>query len=154
MRELFGRLVVPGEPPTRRRARISELSDRVRAVVEPFVAARLLVADRDDASREPVIEVAHESLLTHWPRLEAWTADDRRWLEQLQHLAAAAHSWDEHDRLDDDVYRGARLEAALEALPEARGALSSVERVPRSRLRSATARCRRAGGRHVGYAAS
>ena len=87
-RRLFGRLVAPGdrEPDTRRRARLSELSPRSRALAAQLVDARLLVADRDPATREPTIEVAHEALLTNWARLAGWIAGDRRWLLQLQHL--------------------------------------------------------------------
>ncbi|HEY7627087.1 MAG TPA: protein kinase, partial [Ilumatobacteraceae bacterium] len=70
-RQLFGRLIVPGQgaPDTRRRARIGELSESDRIVADRFVDARLLVADRDMATREPVIEVAHEALFSNWPRL-------------------------------------------------------------------------------------
>ena len=68
-RQLFGRLVAPGlgAPDTRRRARFRELSETDRTVADRFVQARLLVADRDIATREPVIEVAHEALLANWP---------------------------------------------------------------------------------------
>ena len=64
-RELFARLVAPGlgSPDTRRRTRLGELSEASREVAGVFVEARLLVADRDLATREPVVEVAHEALL-------------------------------------------------------------------------------------------
>ena len=119
-RELFGRLISPGHggPDTRRRARHGELSEPARTVADRFVAARLLVADRDVATREPVIEVGHEALLTSWPRLREWLDADRRWLAQLQHLATAARNWSESDRADGELYRGSRLEAVVEALPE------------------------------------
>ena len=64
-----------------------------RAVAAQLVDARLLVADRDQATREPTIEVAHEALLTRWDRLAGWIADDRRWMTQLHHLATAARAW-------------------------------------------------------------
>ena len=129
-RELFARLVTPGEgtADTRRRARIGELSAEGSAVADRFVAARLLVSDREVESREPVVEVAHEALLSRWPRLHGWVDDDRRWIAQLQHLAAAARTWDGADRPDGDLYRGSRLEAAIEALPEHESELAPVER--------------------------
>ncbi len=128
-RQLFGRLVTPGQgaPDTRRRARISELSEADHLVADRFVQARLLVADRDLATREPVIEVAHESLLINWPRLREWLEADRRWLAQLQHLATATRSWNEALRPDGELYRGSRLEAVLEALPDHSQQLSSDE---------------------------
>ena len=128
-RELFSRLVTPGDgiPDARRRARLSELSAGGRAVADAYVAARLLVTDRDQATREPTVEVAHEALLTRWPRLAAWIDADRRWLTQLQHLAVAARAWDEHDRPAADLYRGVRLEAAIEAIETEGRTVSDVE---------------------------
>jgi DNA-binding SARP family transcriptional activator/outer membrane protein assembly factor BamB/energy-coupling factor transporter ATP-binding protein EcfA2 len=117
-RELFGRLVTPGigGPDTRRRARVGELSDDAKDVAEAFVAARLLVFDRDDQTREPTVEIAHEALLTRWARLAEWIEEDRQWLRQLQQLSGAAAAWEERGRNDADLYRGARLEAAIEAV--------------------------------------
>jgi len=129
-RQLFGRLVSPGQgsPDTRRRARFGELSEVDGEVADLFVRARLLVADRDQATREPVVEVAHEALLTSWPRLRGWLEADRAWIAQLQHLAAANREWREAGRGDAELYRGARLETVLEALPEHDGQLSPDER--------------------------
>jgi DNA-binding SARP family transcriptional activator/WD40 repeat protein len=117
-RELFGRLVAPGVggPDTRRRARLGELSAEARAAADVFVAARLLVVDRDDQTREPTVEIAHEALVVRWARLAEWIEADRQWLLQLQQLSAAAAAWDERGRSDADLFRGARLEAAIEAL--------------------------------------
>ncbi len=128
-RQLFGRLISPGHggPDTRRRARHGELSEPTRTVADRFVQARLLVADRDLATREPVIEVGHEALLTNWPRLREWLDADRRWLAQLQHLATAARNWDESGQADGELYRGSRLEAVVEALPERRVQLNEDE---------------------------
>ena len=70
------------------------------------------------ATREQTVEVAHEALLTRWSRLVGWVDEDRRWLAQLQHLSGAARAWDEAGRGDGELYRGARLEAAIEALDE------------------------------------
>jgi hypothetical protein len=128
-RELFGRLVTPGTgvPDTRRRAKLGELSATMRTAAEPFVASRLLVADHDQASREPILEIAHEALLDGWPRLSAWVDEDRQWLQQLQHIAGAAVTWDTAGRPDSELYRGARLEAAIEALPERATALNDTE---------------------------
>ena len=100
----------------------------MRAVADAFVAARLLVADRDPATREPTVEVAHEALLTRWSRLVGWVDEDRRWLAQLQHLSAAARAWDDGGRRDAELYRGVRLEAAIEALDVDGRTVSDLER--------------------------
>lgn len=129
-RQLFGRLVTPGHggPDTRRRARFGELSEPDRLVADHFVASRLLVADRDLGTREPVVEIAHEALLANWPRLREWLESDRRWLAQLQHLASSTRSWDESGRPDTELYRGSRLEAVIEVIPERQQQLSDDER--------------------------
>ncbi len=128
-RELFARLVIPGErgPDTRGRARFTELTREARGVVTKFVDARLLVVDREQSTREPAIEVAHEALLTRWDRLARWIGADRRWLAQLQHLALAARAWDHGGRAPGDLYRGSRLEAAIEAVATDGRTVSELE---------------------------
>lgn len=117
-RELFGRLVVPVEeiPDTRRRARRGELPPEVAAIAEHFVNGRLLVTDREPVSREPTFEVAHEAVFDSWPRLRGWIDEDRAWLLQRQHLERAAAQWDESGRPASELYRGARLEAAIDGV--------------------------------------
>jgi DNA-binding SARP family transcriptional activator/tRNA A-37 threonylcarbamoyl transferase component Bud32/WD40 repeat protein len=129
-RELFGRLVAPGRhsPDTRRRALLSELSPGMRTVAGEYVAARLLVTDRDPATREPTIEVAHEALLARWSRLVDWVDEDRRWLAQLQHLSVAARAWDDAGRGTAELYRGVRLESAIEAMDVDGRPVSGLER--------------------------
>jgi DNA-binding SARP family transcriptional activator/serine/threonine protein kinase/WD40 repeat protein len=129
-RELFGRMVAPGRnsPDTRRRALLGELSPGMRAVADEYVAARLLVTDRDPATREPTIEVAHEALLARWSRLADWVDEDRRWLVQLQHLSAAARGWDDAGRGDAELYRGVRLAVAIEALDVEGRPVTELER--------------------------
>ncbi len=128
-RDLFARLVAPGRglPDTRRRARLADLSAEMRSVADHFVGTRLLVIDSDPATREATLELAHEALITRWDRLDEWVADDRRWLEQVQHLSAAARGWDDGGRSDGELYRGARLEAAIEAIDGEGRAVSPLE---------------------------
>ncbi|MGA9276901.1 BTAD domain-containing putative transcriptional regulator [Ilumatobacter sp.] len=129
-RSLFDRLVTPGDgsPDTRRRAAVGELSSDMSAAADRFVAARLLVTDRDPATREPTVEVAHEALLERWHRLAKWIDEDRRWLEQLRHLSAATRAWDGGGRHDTELYSGARLEAAIDAIDLDDRQVSGLER--------------------------
>ena len=152
-RLLMLRLVVPGDgtEDTRRRVRLSELPPGASTVAERFESGRLLVGDHDPNTREPTIEVAHESLLRSWPRLQGWLQEDRDALRAVQHLSGATRAWEDADRSDAELYRGARLEIAssvLESRPEqlthaerefvetsARRAADQVERDRRSRTR-------------------
>jgi serine/threonine protein kinase/DNA-binding SARP family transcriptional activator/WD40 repeat protein len=117
-RRLLLRLVVPGDGAvdTRRRVRHSELPPGTADIAARFAASRLLVADRDPTTREPTVEIAHESLLRSWPRLRAWLDDNRDALRQLHQLTTATDAWNRAGQLDSELYRGARLETATELL--------------------------------------
>jgi DNA-binding SARP family transcriptional activator/WD40 repeat protein len=127
--ELFTRLVAVGErgTHTRRRVRLGELAHVPDSVIATFASNRLVTFDRDPFTREPTVELAHEALLVRWPRLQAWIDDDRQWLALRRHLSAAADAWDAGGRESGELYRGARLAAALDALDDHRGGLTERE---------------------------
>jgi hypothetical protein len=56
----------------RRRAHLKELSEARQAVAHRLADERLLVTSRDWTSGDELVEVAHEALLRHWPKLEKW----------------------------------------------------------------------------------
>jgi WD40 repeat protein/DNA-binding winged helix-turn-helix (wHTH) protein len=60
----------------------------------------------DETSRRRV-EIVHESLLTHWPRLARWMTQDADGAQLRDQLRQAAHLWDERGRRDDLLWRGA-----------------------------------------------
>ena len=127
-----------GEALTRRRALRSELDlddERVRGVVDVLVSRRLLVTD------ESTVELVHEALLEHWPRLKAWLEEDVQGRRVHLHLAQAASEWAAAGRDAGELYRGARLAAALEWAETA--ALNRVEREFLTESRDAHARATR-----------
>jgi hypothetical protein len=63
---------------------------------------------------EGAVEVAHEALIREWPRLRDWLDDDREGLRLMRHLTESAQSWERLGRDPGELYRGARLTAALE----------------------------------------
>lgn len=130
VRHVLLRLVVPGEgtEDTRRRVRCSDLPPGSAAVVAQLETHRLLVADRDPATREPTVEIAHESLLRSWPRLRTWLAEDRDVIRQIQHVGAAAQAWAAASRADSELYRGVRLSAATEVLRAGSHRFTALER--------------------------
>lgn len=113
-RAIFLRLAGPGEGEelVRRRVPLTELDvDRdpaVGAVLESLTAARLLT------SGEGYVEVAHEALLREWPRLQGWLDEDAAGRRVRLHLIGAVRDWEQRGREPGDLYRGARLAAALE----------------------------------------
>ncbi len=92
----------------RRPLPLASLRPAHRDVVEAFVARRLLAVD------DGWIEVAHESLLTAWPRLARWLEDDATGRAVRRRLGPAAVEWDRAGRPAEETYRGARLMAALD----------------------------------------
>jgi WD40 repeat protein/DNA-binding SARP family transcriptional activator len=118
IKQVFLRLVTLGEgtQDTRRRVPRSELDAlevdpaAVDGVLDAFGRHRFLTFDRDPATREPTVEIAHEALLTAWERLRSWIEDAREDLRQERRLARAAAEWRGSDRDPSFLMRGARLE--------------------------------------------
>ncbi|MEV6948947.1 hypothetical protein AB0N07_44960 [Streptomyces sp. NPDC051172] len=117
-RRVLLRMVEPGQgtPDTRRpltRAELEEWADAdVRVVVERLTRARLLTADEDG------VQLAHEALITCWPRLHGWIEEDRERLRHHRMLADAARTWLEHERDPGYLYRGNRLAHTEELFPD------------------------------------
>ncbi|NNN33787.1 hypothetical protein HLK59_26165 [Streptomyces sp. S3(2020)] len=116
-RRLLLRMVEPGQgtPDTRRpltRGDLTEWTDPdVRAAVDGLTRARLLTVDDDG------VHLAHEALITCWPRLHDWIEADRERLRHHRQLTEAARVWLEHDCDPGALYRGARLARAAELFP-------------------------------------
>jgi WD40 repeat protein/class 3 adenylate cyclase len=119
-RQLFLRLVALGEgtEDTRRRVPRAEVASldvdekAMTAVIDAFGASRLLSFDRDARTGAPTIELAHEAMLTAWPRLHRWIDAAREDIRSERRLAAAAQDWIEADRDASFLLAGSRLEQA------------------------------------------
>ncbi len=119
-RRILLRLVAPGQgsPDTRRPAARGELATLgpgdtagtadTAAVLDRLARARLITLDDD------TVNLAHEAVLTGWPRLRQWIDDDRDRLRAQRHLTEAAHTWQSLDRDPGALYRGLRLSTAQE----------------------------------------
>ena len=103
-------------PDTRRRITRAELlvlvddEEVMDEVIDTFVAFRLLTLDHDRESRQPTVELAHESLISEWRRLEAWLAESREDLHQHRRLQALADEWVKSGRDPGFLLREARLD--------------------------------------------
>lgn len=116
----------PGDKVARRSARFDELGERGKLVVARLAAARLVVTDRDADGVERV-EVAHEALFEHWPRLASWwqeAAGFRRWQESMRF---ALRAWREGGEDPVDLLHGPRLRAAEAHLRDRPGAFTAAE---------------------------
>jgi WD40 repeat protein len=84
--------------------------------------ARLVTAGEDAA------EIGHEVVLTAWPRLAAWIADDRAGRRLHRQLGEDARAWDRDGRDPGSLYRGARLAGAAAWRTDGEADLAGPER--------------------------
>ncbi|WP_406490579.1 hypothetical protein OHB06_00865 [Streptomyces sp. NBC_01604] len=135
-RDLLLRLITPGEgaQDTRRPAPRTELAAGTHGdaalVLERLTRARLVTLDGD------TVDLAHEALITAWPRLRMWIETDRELLRAHRRLTQAATEWQQHGRDESFLYRGARLaswdERALERLNDSERAFLAACRARRA----------------------
>jgi WD40 repeat protein/DNA-binding winged helix-turn-helix (wHTH) protein len=116
VREIFRNLVTAqGTRAAADRAELlsvfGERREEVGAVLDKLVDARLLT-EYEPADTEPPpvahrrVEIVHESLLTHWPRLVRWRTQDADGAQLRDQLRQTARLWDERGRPDDLLWTG------------------------------------------------
>ncbi|HSB85192.1 MAG TPA: hypothetical protein VLD86_02730, partial [Ilumatobacteraceae bacterium] len=135
-RRLFLRLVNVSDEgeDTRRRARRTELeqtgiaAEDLDVVLDAFGGQRLLTFDRDQSSRTPTVEVAHEALLSEWDRLKGWIDDAREDLLTRRRLELATNEWINAGCDASFLIVGGRLELAETWAERSRFELSNDER--------------------------
>jgi WD40 repeat protein len=123
----------------RRRLRLVELEriDGAEPVLAALTDARLLTVSDGE------VELSHEALLQQWPRYRAWLEEDRAGRRLHMHLTESSREWDARGRDVGDLYRGARLAAALDWSAQHSDELSPVEREFVGASRSAAGRAAR-----------
>lgn len=121
-RQVFLRLVTPGEgtEDTKRHVKRSELA--ADDVVEHLADARILTVDDDS------VEISHEAVIRSWPRLKDWLAEARDDLRVHRRLTAAAADWESHGRDDGSLHRGVSLTQATDWAQREPDALNAAER--------------------------
>jgi WD40 repeat protein/DNA-binding SARP family transcriptional activator len=127
-RRILLRLAGPGEGEAmvRRRVPLEEFTtthDQLVLRVLEALADQRLVTKTEDA-----VEVAHEALLREWPRLRGWLEEDVQGRALHRHLIGAAREWDRSGRDPGELYRGARLTAALDWARDHHADLNQLER--------------------------
>jgi WD40 repeat protein/DNA-binding SARP family transcriptional activator len=113
-RRVLLRLVDPAEHEVhvRRRASLAEFDLDSDPVARRVLTQ--LVDDRIVTTNETSIELAHDALLREWPRLREWIEEDGQATRLHRHLTRSAGEWAVRGRDPSELYRGARLAAALE----------------------------------------
>ncbi|MFH8616897.1 helix-turn-helix domain-containing protein [Streptomyces sp. NPDC017979] len=110
-RRILLSLITPGDgvPDTRRPVGRPELvphgpGSDAHTVLDRLARARLVTLDRD------TVDLAHEALITAWPRLRGWIDESRERLRRHRRLAQAAHNWQARRRDGGALLRGGELD--------------------------------------------
>ncbi|MFK8851679.1 hypothetical protein [Streptomyces sp. Ac-502] len=139
-RHILLRLITPGEgaPDTRRPIDRTELATAhcaapgdgpapgaaPDAVLQQLARARLVTLD------DTTVDLAHEALITAWPRLHQWIEDNRERLRHHRRLTDASRNWHQRRRDSGALLRGTALAEAQDAFhtPAQQAELSALER--------------------------
>ena len=78
------------------------------STLEALATGRILTVSAHD------VELVHEALLDHWPRLHHWLEERSAVADLVDWLGSAARSWESGGRDDADLVRGPRLRAVLD----------------------------------------
>jgi eukaryotic-like serine/threonine-protein kinase len=129
---LAGMTVDDGVPTGRWVAEGALLDEHERALVQAFVEARLLIADRLAGSSG--FRVAHEALLRRWPRVIAWVAQHRAGLAARDEIGLWMRRWLDAGQAPAMLLpRGPTLWQATRAMAEAPDLFGQDERTYLSR---------------------
>jgi WD40 repeat protein/DNA-binding SARP family transcriptional activator len=130
-----------GDAVVRRRVPLAELEadrdERVAEVLAVLAGERLITVGADSA------EVAHEALLREWPRLRGWLEEDAEGRRLHMHLRDATGDWNAGGRDAGELFRGARLAAALDWSDAHPDELNATERAFLDESRTASERSHR-----------
>ncbi len=102
------------------------------ALTNALIGARLLVSD-EGGNGETVVRVAHEALLSHWPRAQQIIAADREFLQTRARAQADTRRWLAEDKNPDLLLPSGKRLAEAEDLLEARREELERERGERER---------------------
>lgn len=133
-RRLLVQLARPGDGDTftRRPARTTDLAPDLVACARELAKDKLVVLSHAPGSdeHEEIVDLAHEALTTHWPRLRQWLADSRDFRVWQEQVRADLFRWQSQQREHSRLLSGtdlAEAERRLDAHTEA-GDISAAER--------------------------
>jgi hypothetical protein len=133
------RLVNPdGTRKPRTRAELVEgLASESGAALDRLLSQRLLVATHHEDTGEPLLELAHESLVTTWPQLSRWLAETQEARTLAREIEQAAEIWNKRGRREDETWAN---EALLDVLRRVQQWNVSLSSMPRDFLEAGRAR--------------
>ena len=120
-RRIFLRLVQFGEgrADTRRQQPVENLRgahdnpDEFKSTLDLLTDNRLLTLSSSDDMHTPVVDIAHERLITGWPTFQVWVEEGHAAEHTRRQIERAAEEWGRHPHDSSYLYRGPRLAEAL-----------------------------------------
>ncbi|RMD57402.1 MAG: hypothetical protein D6828_03745, partial [Nitrospirae bacterium] len=106
--------------------------DLLDSVIRKLSDANLIVTDElvvkgAELERIPVVDVAHEALIRHWPRLRRWLDENREQIRFKRKLDDAAKDWDNQGRPQGLLWRSPNLERLQEYYKEHSEEMTALE---------------------------
>ncbi len=138
-RALMLRLVNPDgtRKPRTRDELLQGLVPEAAAALDRLLNQRLLVTSRHEDTGEPLLEVAHESLVSTWPQLHRWLLETQEARTLTQEVEQAASIWDKRGRRADETWVN---DALLDVLRRVEKWNVSLTATPRAFLEAGRAR--------------
>ncbi|MCA9546298.1 MAG: SUMF1/EgtB/PvdO family nonheme iron enzyme, partial [Myxococcales bacterium] len=99
------------------RAQIGDAPARAEAL-EALIAARLVVARADPDGTDQVVELAHEALVTGWPRLSGWIEGSKAGRAALSEVESVAGYWVDQGRPDRLLWPQGKAQVIQDQLAE------------------------------------
>ena len=126
---IFIQLISPGEgtEDTKRKATRAQVGEENWGWVEFFANKRLLVTDRDRTTQEQTVEIIHEALIREWGMLRGWIQSNRQFRIWQERMRSGMYQWQQTQRDEGLLLRGAALAEAQEKLEQRPFDLSSDE---------------------------
>ncbi|MEH2207217.1 MAG: CHAT domain-containing protein [Nostoc sp.] len=90
--------------------------DRTKEIMRLLANKRLVITSRDKETEKIWVEVAHEALIRHWPRLQTWLQQNRENYILRQKIQKAREDWEKSNTDKGSLLRGQRLEDAIKLL--------------------------------------
>jgi HEAT repeat protein len=107
-----------GSTDLRQRRSLAELvahpeeQEAIHGLVQRLADARLLVTDWDPRTGEETVELIHDALLWEWRRLRQWRVEQRDFYLWRQRLGERLRDWEDKERDEGTLLRGALLAEA------------------------------------------
>lgn len=105
---------------------LSGLPAEASSALDRLLRERLLVADQHEDTGEPMIELAHEALVSAWPQLARWLSESQEVRTLVHDVEQAAVLWERRGRRGDETWKEDALKDTLRRVEKGNVSLTGV----------------------------